>query len=233
MEYNLTKNLNNDLETEPNYITDKKFKLKMKYNIKRRKHLKYNDVLDSEIDKIIDTNNIDNNYNETRNKEKEIVFKKLEINKNIEIKNIIYEKKLNNNIYLHLTDKCILYLNEEQYDFDYIKCINKSCNIFYCEYCFVNNMEVKKNEYQFELYNTINRYIFKYPYINIYKCYQCNYNIPIVSDIKKCNNCNITFIKKITNIKNNKCYYCNNYLCNNCINKSCENIYDKFWCSNC
>ena len=94
-------------------------------------------------------------------------------------------------------------------------------------------MNIKKNKCEFIIYDNINKFIFKFPYNNIYKCYDCSFNIPIVSNIKKCNKCLISFIKLSININKNKCYYCDNYLCDNCIKtKTFVNIYNKFSCSN-
>ena len=223
--YNLTSNLNNDIETEPDYNMDTKFKLKLKFNINKRKHLQYNDILEIEKE---EKKEVKNNY-------KEIVFKKLEDNNNDnKIINKIFNLKINNNIYLHTTKECSIYNEETQYIFDYIKCNNKDCNVYYCNYCFNETMNTTLNKFKFILFNDKNKYIFKYPYNNIYKCFDCNYNIPIISSIHKCSYCSIYIIKKTTEINKNKCYYCNNYLCDICKKKnSTGSLYDNIWCSKC
>lgn len=243
MDYNLTDDLNSDLNTEPNYITDKKFKLKMKFNINKRKKLKYNDIIDNDIDELIINNKINNKINNTedkieiikiekrdnKNKNEEVVCKRLSTE--MKIKNKIYNQLLNNKTYLHNNKECILNNKKIQFDFDYIKC--KNCDTFYCEYCFLKDMNVKITEYQYILYNNNNEYIFKKPFNKDYKCFGCNNKIPIISDKLKCNMCSTIFIKKINKIKNNKCFYCSNYLCDSCKNKNYNSIYENFRCFEC
>ena len=91
----------------------------------------------------------------------------------------------------------------------------------------------KKNNKDIVFYNKNNKYYLRYPYNDIYKCYECDYIIPfITNDICKfCKNKNINFIK---NKNNNICYNCNDYICSDCIEMcSCQNFFDKLWCGKC
>ena len=224
MDIDLSKDTNTDLNTEPDYITDKKFRLKLKFKLNKKKLLKYN--RDEEIKNIIKLNEKNKKGDDAP------VLKIIKGKCNKQINKIIRVNK-NNKVYLH-NEICYTYKQKKQFDFDYVKCRNPKCNVYYCEQCFLKSMSIKETEFEYILFKKNNKYLFKHPYNVVYKCLECDYNIAFISDKLNCSNCNYRFIKATPYIKNNKCYYCDNYICNSCKNSGTYGtIDDVLWCTKC
>ena len=215
MEINNFEYYNEDLNTEVNYENDELFDPN---NIKKEK-IESNKELLERINKIKNRN--------FRKQKEEIKIPEVINNK--------YIIKQNNNIYIHNTEDCIINNNNnKQYNFDYIKCKNNKCKHYYCIYCYKIFMKYKSyNNKKCLFYNNNNKYYTEYPFIYSYNCYGCKSNIPFI-DKKNCCFCNNNFVGLINDMNKYKCFECDNYMCQNCIETKTNGYFgDNAWCTKC